>query len=165
VFERMRGYFAEQGYSTRQIDAVLGLRPVIVHKIPLQLAAVRAFAALSEADSLAAANKRVANILKQAEAKGEAGCDAEQKLLQEPAERALFNALKNASATATPLFERGDYTGYLKTFAVLKAPVDAFFDGVMVMAEDAALRRNRIALLADLQREMNRIADIAKLAA
>jgi len=165
VFERMRGYFAEQGYSTQQIDAVLGLRPVVVHKIPLQLAAVRAFAALPEADSLAAANKRVANILRQAEGKGEAGRDAEAKLLQEPAERALFEALKNASATATPLFERGDYTGYLKTFAVLKTPVDAFFDGVMVMAEDAALRRNRIALLADLQREMNRIADIAKLAA
>ncbi|MDP3714940.1 MAG: glycine--tRNA ligase subunit beta, partial [Burkholderiales bacterium] len=79
--------------------------------------------------------------------------------------RALFDALKKASATATPLYERGDYTGYLKTFAVLKAPVDAFFDGVMVMAEDAALRRNRIALLADLQHEMNRIADISKLAA
>ncbi|MBY0267043.1 MAG: glycine--tRNA ligase subunit beta [Burkholderiales bacterium] len=165
VFERMRGYFAEQGYSTQQIEAVLGLRPVVVHKIPLQLAAVRAFAALPEADSLAAANKRVANILRQAEGKGEAGRDAEAMLLQEPAERALFEALKNASATATPLFERGDYTGYLKTFAVLKTPVDAFFDGVMVMAEDAALRRNRIALLADLQREMNRIADIAKLAA
>jgi glycyl-tRNA synthetase beta chain len=165
VFERMRGYFAEQGYSTQQIDAVLGLRPVAVHKIPLQLAAVRAFAALPEADSLAAANKRVANILKQAGAKGEAGRDADAKLLQEPAERALFDALKNASAAATPLFERGDYTGYLKTFAVLKTPVDAFFDGVMVMAEDTALRRNRIALLADLQREMNRIADISKLAA
>ncbi len=165
VFERMRGYFAEQGYSTQQIDAVLSLRPVVVHKIPLQLAAVRAFAALPEAGSLAAANKRVANILKQAETKSEAGRDAEAKLLQEPAERALFEALKNASAAATPLFERGDYTGYLKTFAVLKTPVDAFFDGVMVMAEDAALRRNRIALLADLQREMNRIADIAKLAA
>jgi glycyl-tRNA synthetase beta chain len=165
VFERMRGYFSEQGYSTQQIDAVLSLRPVVVHKIPLQLAAVRAFAALPESVSLAAANKRVANILRQAEGKGEAGRDADAKLLQEPAERALFDALKNASATATPLFERGDYTGYLKTFAVLKAPVDAFFDGVMVMAEDAALRRNRIALLADLQHEMNRIADIAKLAA
>jgi len=165
MFERMRGYFAEQGYSTQQIDAVLSLRPVVVHKIPLQLAAVRAFAALSEAASLAAANKRVANILKQAEAKGEAGVQADPDLLREAAERALFDALQQASAAATPLFEQGDYTGYLKTFAVLKAPVDAFFDGVMVMAEDAALRRNRIALLGSLQREMNRIADIAKLAA
>ncbi|MBM3373875.1 MAG: glycine--tRNA ligase subunit beta, partial [Betaproteobacteria bacterium] len=149
----------------QQIDAVLSLRPVVVHKIPLQLAAVRSFAALPEAASLAAANKRVANILKQAEAKGEAGVQADPELLREAAERALFDALQQASATATPLFEQGDYTGYLKTFAVLKAPVDAFFDGVMVMAEDAALRRNRIALLGSLQREMNRIADIAKLAA
>jgi glycyl-tRNA synthetase beta chain len=165
VFERMRGYFADAGYTTQEIDAVLSLRPFIVHKIPLQLAAVRAFAGLPEAASLAAANKRVANILRQAETKGEAGRGAEAKLLQEPAERALFDALKQASAAATPLFQQGDYTGYLKTFAVLKAPVDAFFDGVMVMADDAALRRNRIALLGDLQLEMNRIADIAKLAA
>jgi glycyl-tRNA synthetase beta chain len=165
IFERMRGYFADAGYSTQEIDAVLCMRPIAVHKIPLQLAAVRAFAALPEATSLAAANKRVANILRQAEAKGEAVRDADVKLLQDPAERALFDALKLASSTAMPLFKKGDYTGYLKTFAVLKTPVDAFFDSVMVMAEDAALRRNRIALLEDLRREMNQIADISKLAA
>jgi len=165
IFERMRGYFADQNYSTQHIDAVLDLRPVGVHRIPQQLAAVRAFAALPEAESLAAANKRVGNILRQAEAKGEAGNNADAQLLREPAEKALHQALTQAAAEAVPLFERGDYTGYLKTFAVLKAPVDAFFDGVMVMAEDSALRKNRIALLADLRREMNRIADIAKLAA
>jgi glycyl-tRNA synthetase beta chain len=164
-FERMRGYFADAGYTPQEIDAVLSMHPVAVNKIPLQLAAVRAFAALPEAASLAAANKRVANILRQAEAKGEAVRDADEKLLQDPAERALFDALKQASGTAMPLFKKGDYTGYLKTFAVLKAPVDAFFDSVMVMAEDAALRRNRIALLEDLRREMNQIADISKLAA
>ena len=164
VFERMRGYFADAGYTTQEIDAVLSMRPVVVHKIPLQLAAVRAFAALPEAASLAAANKRVAKILRQSDVKGEAMRDADAKLLQEPAEHELFDALKQASATATPLFKKGDYTGYLKTFAVLKAPVDAFFDSVMVMAEDAALRRNRIALLEDLRREMNQIADISKLA-
>lgn len=164
IFERMRGYFADQNYSTQHIDAVLDLRPVGVHRIPQQLAAVRAFATLPEAESLAAANKRVGNILRQAEAKGEAGNNADAQLLREPAEKALHQALTRAAAEAVPLFERGDYTGYLKTFAVLKAPVDAFFDGVMVMAEDSALRKNRIALLADLRREMNRIADIAKLA-
>ena len=164
LFERMRGYFADAGYSAQEIDAVLSMRPVVVHKIPLQLAAVRAFASLPESASLAAANKRVANILRQAETKGEGGRDADAKLLQEPAERALFDALKQASDTATPLFKQGDYTGYLKTFAMLKTPVDAFFDSVMVMADDAALRRNRIALLEDLRREMNQIADIAKLA-
>jgi len=162
--ERMRGYFAESGYTTQEIDAVLSLNPVAVNLIPRQMAAVRAFAKLPEAASLAAANKRVANILRQAEAKGEAGRDADAKLLQEPAERALFDALKQASGTATPLFKKGDYTGYLKTFAMLKTPVDAFFDSVMVMADDAALRRNRIALLEDLRREMNQIADISKLA-
>lgn len=165
VFERMRGYFADAGYTPQEIDAVLSMRPVGVNKIPLQLAAVRAFAALPEAASLAAANKRVANILRQAEAKGDAVRDTDEKLLQDPAERALFTALKLASSTAMPLFKKGDYTGYLKTFAVLKAPVDAFFDSVMVMAEDAALRRNRIALLEELRREMNQIADISKLAA
>lgn len=164
VFERMRGYFAEQGYTTQEIDAVLCLRPVVVHKIPLQLAAVRAFAALPEAASLAAANKRVANILRQAETGGETTSGVDARLLQEPAERALFDALKMASAAAMLLFRQGDYTGYLKTFAVLKAPVDAFFDSVMVMAEDAALRRNRVALLEGLRREMNQIADISKLA-
>ena len=163
-FERKRGYFADAGYTAQEIDAVLSMHPVAVNKIPLQLAAVRAFSALPEAASLAAANKRVANILRQAETKGEAGRDADAKLLQEPAERALFEALQKASGTATPLFKKGDYTGYLKTFAMLKTPVDAFFDNVMVMAEDAALRRNRIALLEDLRREMNQIADISKLA-
>jgi len=165
MFERMKGYFADASYTTQEIDAVLSMRPVVTHKIPLQLAAVRAFAALPEAASLAAANKRVANILRQAETKGESVRDADAKLLQDPAERALFDALKLASSTAMPLFKKGDYTGYLKTFAVLKTPVDAFFDSVMVMAEDAALRRNRIALLEDLRREMNQIADISKLAA
>ena len=163
-FERMRGYFADAGYTTQEIDAVLSLHPVAVNRIPLQLAAVRAFAGLPEAASLAAANKRVANILRQAEAKGETVRDADAKLLQEPAERALFDALQRASGIATPLFRSGDYTGYLKTFAVLKTPVDAFFDSVMVMADDAALRHNRIALLQDLRREMNRIADISRLA-
>lgn len=164
-FERMRSYFTDAGYTAHEIDAVLSLHPLAVNLIPLQLAAVRAFAALPEAASLAAANKRVANILRQAATKGEAVRDADAKLLQEPAERTLFDALKQASSIATPLFKKGDYTGYLQTFAVLKAPVDAFFDNVMVMAEDAALRRNRIALLEDLRREMNQIADISKLAA
>src|SRR5258705_14006791 len=133
--------------------------------MPRQLAAVRAFASLPEAESLAAANKRVANILKQAEAKGESFIDAEIENLKEPAEQALFEALKTASRLATPLFKKGDFTGYLKTFAVLKSPVDAFFDSVMVMVDVPELRQNRLALLADLRKQMNRVADISKLAA
>ena len=144
---------------------MLSLRPVRLDLVPRQLAAVRAFASLPEAESLAAANKRVANILRQAAAKGEAFANADAKLLQDPQERALFDALRAASRDATPRFEQGDFTGYLKTFAVLKAPVDAFFDSVMVMVEDPSLRRNRLALLEDLRREMNRVADVSKLAA
>jgi len=164
IHERLRGYLRDGGYTANEVEAVLCLGLSQLDQVPRQLAAVRAFADLPEAESLAAANKRVANILRQAEAKGESFVDADADKLQEPAERALFDALKNASKQATPLFELGDYTGYLKTFAVLKSPVDAFFDSVMVMADDAALRQNRLALLSDLRREMNRVADISKLA-
>jgi len=126
---------------------------------------LRAFTGLPEAGSLAAANKRVANILKQAEAKGESFAHAEAGKLQEPAERELFRAIESASRRAMPLFEQGDYTGYLKAFAILKSPVDAFFESVMVMVDNAEIRKNRLALLADLRLAMNRVADISKLAA
>jgi glycyl-tRNA synthetase beta chain len=146
------------------VDAVLDKRHPELSLAPRQLEAVKAFQALPEAESLAAANKRVANILRQAAEKGESFANAERKELKEAEEIALFDALQKASASAGQLFERGDYAGYLKTFAVLKAPVDAFFDKVMVMAEQKALRRNRLALLADLRKAMNRVADISKLA-
>ncbi|MGQ0579531.1 MAG: glycine--tRNA ligase subunit beta [Betaproteobacteria bacterium] len=165
IFERLRNYQREAGYSANEIEAVLCMRPVQLDQVPLQLAAVRAFASLAEAESLAAANKRVVNILKQAQAKGESFNGAQAGAFTETAERNLFDALATATENAIPLLRKGDYTGYLKAFAALKSPVDAFFDSVMVMVEDAALRRNRLALLADLRREMNRIADISKLAA
>ena len=165
VLERMRSYLRDAGYSANEIESVLSMHPVRLDLVPRQLAAVRAFAGLPEAESLAAANKRVANILRQAAAKGESFQNTDAKLFREPQERTLFDALGTASRDATPRFEQGDFAGYLKTFAVLKAPVDAFFDSVMVMVEDAALRRNRLALLEDLRREMNRVADISKLAA
>jgi len=120
---------------------------------------------LPEAESLAAANKRVVNILKQAHGKGESFQDAEENRLIDPAERALFDALRAASQRAASLFKQGDFAGYLKTFAVLKSPVDAFFESVMVMADDPDLRRNRLALLADLREAMNQVADISRLAA
>ena len=164
IFDRFAGYLKERGYSTLEVDAVLSLNPIRLDLVPSQLQAVREFLALPEAASLAAANKRVANILRQAAAKGESFVNADVQGLREPAERALFDALGKASREAKPLFNQGDFTGYLKTFAVLKSPVDAFFDSVMVMAEDPKLRRNRLALLADLRAEMNRVADISKLA-
>jgi glycyl-tRNA synthetase beta chain len=165
IFDRLRGYLREAGYTVNEVESVLCMNPVRLDQIPHQLAAVRAFASLPEAASLAAANKRVANILKQAEAKGESFIQAQPDVFKEQAERDLFDALKQASGKATPLFQKGDYTGYLKTFAVLKSPVDAFFDSVMVMVDESAVRQNRLALLADLRQEMNRVADISKLAA
>jgi glycyl-tRNA synthetase beta chain len=165
ILERLRGYLRDTGYSANEVEAVLCKNPVRFDVIPRQLAAVRAFASLPEAQSLAAANKRIANVLRQAAAKGESFKDAKADALREPAERALFAALSGASQQAAPLFAAGDYTGYLKAFAVLKSPVDAFFDSVMVMADDAVVRHNRLALLEDLRREMNRFADISKLAA
>jgi glycyl-tRNA synthetase beta chain len=162
LFDRFGSYLKDQGYSTLQVESVLSKMPVNLGVVPQQLEAVKAFQALPEAESLAAANKRVANILKQAEAKGET---FEAGELKEPAERALDEAIRAAAEKAKALYEKGDYTGYLKSFSVLKAPVDTFFDKVMVMVEDKAVRSSRLALLRDLRDAMNRVADISKLAA
>jgi glycyl-tRNA synthetase beta chain len=161
VYDRYSGYLKELGFSTLQIDSVLSMKPTSLAIVLQQLEAVKAFQALPEAESLAAANKRVANILRQAEAKGETFKAGE---LKEPEELALHEAIRKTSAAAKSLYEKGDYTGYLKSFAVLKAPVDTFFDKVMVMVEDKALRSSRLALLRDLRESMNRVADLSKLA-
>jgi glycyl-tRNA synthetase beta chain len=165
VRDRLSGYLKDRGYSALEVDAVLSVNHVRINDTVRQLEAVRAFNQLPEAQSLAAANKRVVNILKQAEAKGESYANVGLEGLREPAERALFEALTTASRRAAPLLRQGDFTGYLRSFAVLKSPVDAFFDSVMVMVEDSELRRSRLKLLADLRSEMNRVADISKLAA
>jgi glycyl-tRNA synthetase beta chain len=165
IFDRFAGYLKERGYSTLEVDSVLCMNPVQIHLVPQQLDAVRAFLLLPEAESLAAANKRVANILKQAQGKGESYQDADAAMLNDPAERALYDALKTTSTAATALFKQGDFTGYLKSFAVLKSPVDAFFESVMVMVDDPGLRQNRLALLSDLRAAMNQVADISRLAA
>ncbi len=164
VYDRFAGYLKEQGFSTLQIDSVLSMHPTSLAVVLQQLEAVKAFQALPEAESLAAANKRVANILKQAEAKSEVLVNVDLNALTDPAERALHDAIRGVSDKAKPLYEKGDYTGYLKSFAVLKAPVDTFFDKVMVMVDDEKVRRNRLALLRDLREAMNRVADLSKLA-
>jgi glycyl-tRNA synthetase beta chain len=161
--ERLAGYLREQGYSAQEVDAVVEARPERWAEIPKRLAAVRAFAALPEAASLAAANKRVGNILKKSE--GGAGAPVQAALLKEPAEAALHQALAAVQPVADAAFARGDYTASLQALAALKAPVDAFFDGVMVNADDAALRNNRLALLGGLHAAMNRVADLSRLAA
>ncbi|MEW6165648.1 MAG: glycine--tRNA ligase subunit beta [Pseudomonadota bacterium] len=163
IYERLAGSLREQGYSALEVDAVVGLRPQRLGDIPKRLAAVRAFAALPEAASLAAANKRVGNILKKVSAGVTAKVDA--ALLKEPAEVALDAALGAVKPQADAAFERGDYAASLQALAALKAPVDAFFDGVMVNVEDEALRNNRLGLLATLHEAMNRVADLSRLSA
>ena len=161
-FDRLSVNLREQGASPQEVDAVLSLNPELLSEIPLRLAAVRAFASLAEAPALAAANKRVGNILKKVE--GEVKAEVNTNLLQEPAEMALNEALSQVKPVADSAFENGDYTTSLKSLAALKAPVDAFFDNVMVNAEDVALKANRLGLLATLHQAMNRVADLSKLA-
>jgi glycyl-tRNA synthetase beta chain len=161
VFERFAGQLREQGYTAGEVDAVLSMRPVQLNRVPRQLEAVRNFAALPEAPALASANKRVGNILKKADAVPDA---VQPALFAEEAERALQAALDAVRPRADAAFDRGDYTASLRELAALKAPVDAFFDSVMVNADDPALRANRLALLGGLQKAMNRVADLSRLA-
>ncbi len=161
-YDRLAVMMKDSGFTAQEVEAVVSLRPDAVAEVPARLAAVRAFTALPEAASLAAANKRIANILKKSEAGNAAAVDA--ALFAEDAERRLHDALKAARPLADALFEKGDYAGSLRELAALKAPVDAFFDGVMVNAEDPALRGNRLALLGALHSAMNRVADLSRLA-
>ena len=163
LYDRLVGSLREQGYSAQEVDAVIALRPPRWGDIPRRLAAVRSFVALPEAPALASANKRVGNILKKVE--GEVPTAVSTALLKEPAEQALAAALQSVAPAADAAFERGDYAVSLQALAALKAPVDAFFEGVMVNADDPALRNNRLALLASLHRAMNRVADLSRLAA
>ncbi|HEV7930063.1 MAG TPA: glycine--tRNA ligase subunit beta [Nitrosospira sp.] len=182
IYERLRHYFsaesfdeqalasgervyvepADRIFSPQQIDAVLALRPQLLSDVKKRLYAVRAFAALPEAESLSATNKRVGNILKKAEVNINTEVDA--GLLQAPAEQDLHRTLSRIAPQAEKAFAVGDYSASLQILAGLKDPVDGFFDHVMVNTEDKSLRHNRLALLAQLQRAMNRVADLSKLA-
>jgi glycyl-tRNA synthetase beta chain len=162
IYDRLAGSLREQGYSAQEVDAVLALRPQRLGEVAKRLAAVRAFAALPEAPALAAANKRIGNILKKAEGKVDA--QVSEALLKEPAEQSLYAAMKDIAPKAGKQFEAGDHTSSLQTLAALRGPVDAFFDGVMVNAEEPDLRQNRLGLLATLHHAMNRVADLSRLA-
>jgi glycyl-tRNA synthetase beta chain len=161
VFERLAGYLRDLGYSTLEVEAAIAAKPPW-GEFPARLAAIHAFAQLPEAANLAAANKRIGNILKKST---EQNGKVDASRLVEPAERDLHVAC----LAATPVFEKHfharDYTAALRSLATLKTPVDAFFEHVMVNAEDAGLRANRLALLSDLHAMMNRVADLSKLAA
>jgi glycyl-tRNA synthetase beta chain len=160
--DRLRGLLRERGYDANEVDAVLSQNPTRIDDITGRLDAVREFATLPEAASLAAANKRITNILKKSDG---AAQHVETKLLVEPAERALFEQLHNVTPTVQGRLGSRDYTGALSALASLRDAVDTFFNDVMVNADDAALRANRLGLLARLHELMNCVADISKLAA
>ncbi|CAN5454653.1 glycine--tRNA ligase subunit beta [soil metagenome] len=165
IYERARHLLAAD-HERATVDAVIAVRPAF-HDIAPRVAAVTAFRALPEAEALAAANKRIGNILRKNA--GEAGAaqraPVSDALISEPAERALADALSGVRPGSSARYDAGDYTAALQALARLRAPVDAFFDDVMVMADDPAVRANRIALLADLHGLMNRVADLSRLAA
>jgi glycyl-tRNA synthetase beta chain len=161
IYDRLAGSLREQGASAQEVDAVLALRPQRLADVAQRLQAVRAFVALPEAPALAAANKRIGNILKKSE--GESA-KVNSALFAEPAEKDLYAAIQATVPGANAQFDAGDYTASLQTLATLRAPVDAFFDGVMVNADDPALKANRLGLLRELHTAMNRVADLSRLA-
>ena len=162
VYDRLSGSLREQGFSAQEVDAIMALRPSRLGQVNQCLSAVRAFAALPESPALAAANKRIGNILKKA---GEVDAHVNPALLQEDAEKGLFAVMQRLLPESESQFNAGDYTASLQTLAALRAPVDAFFDDVMVNAEEMDLRLNRQGLLKSLHVAMNRVADLSRLAA
>ena len=162
LYDRLRGLLRERGFTQNEVEAVVAQQPQLLDNIVLRLQAVQAFAALPEAGALAAANKRITNILKKADV---AGAAVQAGLLQENAEQGLHAAMSSLKPAVDAAYAQGDFAATLQGLARLRGDVDAFFNDVMVMAEDAALRNNRIALLSELHGMMNRVADISKLAA
>jgi glycyl-tRNA synthetase beta chain len=160
VYERYRHQLVP-GLDRNAVDAVIALQPPL-HEVIERVRAVVEFGALPEAAALAAANKRIGNILKKAEQSASA---ADASLFVEPAEKALALVIEKIRPAAHERFAANDYAGTLKLLSQAREPVDGFFDAVMVMAEDPKLRANRIALLGDLHALMNMVADISRLAA
>jgi glycyl-tRNA synthetase beta chain len=161
VMDRLRGYYQEAGVEADLVEAVLATRPSRPLDFDRRVQACRVFRDLPEAQSLAAANKRISNILKKWDQPIPAAVDRQR--LIDAAEQQLAERLADASTAVLPLMQSGDYTPALKQLATLKQPVDAFFDSVMVMDEDSALRDNRLALLQSLRNLFLRVADLSRL--
>ncbi len=161
IYDRLSGGLREQGYSAQEVEAVLALRPQRLSDVAKRLTAVRAFAALPESPALAAANKRIGNVLKKA---GDVDAHVNPALFKEDAEQALYAVMQKLLPESEAQFNAGDYTASLQTLATLRSPVDAFFDDVMVNAEEMDLRLNRQGLLKSLHLAMNRVADLSCLA-
>ena len=159
--DRLRVMFKEKGYSVQEIDAVLAAHPATVIDVPARLDAVRAFVALPEAEALAAANKRIGNILKKND---EQLPDVDAGLFELDAEKTLWTMLQAADVDVKALYEKGAYTDVLKRLAPMKAAVDQFFEDVMVNVDNVQIRLNRLALLDRLHRTMNKVAELSRLA-
>ena len=162
IYDRLAGGLREQGFSAQEVEAVLALQPQRLADVSKRLEAVRAFAALPEAAALAAANKRIGNVLKKA---GDVDAHVNTALFKEDAEQALYSVMQKLLPESEAQFHAGDYTASLQTLASLRSPVDAYFDDVMVNAEEMDLRLNRQGLLKCLHLAMNRVADLSCLAA
>ena len=160
--DRLRGYYADRGVPATHFHAVAELKPVSLHDFDRRIDAIGQFAQLPEAQALAAANKRIGNILRKVEGAVSDAIDA--AALAEPAERALAEALLGVETDASVELARRDYVVALKHLARLREPIDAFFEGVMVMAEDARVRANRLALLKRIGERFRSVADISLLA-
>lgn len=161
MMERLRGYFHDKDYQLDEFEAVYGVRPTRPNDFAQRIEAVRLFRSLPEAESLAAANKRIHNILKKV--KGELPEKLDRTLLVEAQEKALADAVAGLSDEVHALFDQRDYQAALSKLASLREPVDSFFDHVMVMADDDDLRNNRLALLRSLQMLFLRVADLSRL--
>ena len=159
--DRLRVIFKDKGFSAQEVDAVLAANPATPLEVPARLEAVRAFSQMEEAQALAAANKRIGNILKKST---EAIKEVDAALFEEDAEKTLFDALVAVEPQVQSLYAEGAYTDVLKLLAPMKAPVDKFFEDVMVNVENEAIRQNRLALLARLHRTMNLVAELSRLA-
>jgi len=159
ILERLRNQLITQ-FDRNAVEAVLALSPPL-HQIPARVLAAEAFAQSPDAASLAAANKRIGNLLKKVEGTSPS---VNPSLLSEPAEQALAQSIAAVQPVAQKQFDSGDYKAALATLAQTRTAVDTFFNDIMVMAEDQAVRLNRLALLAQLHRLMNQVADISRLA-
>ncbi|MFO1284129.1 MAG: glycine--tRNA ligase subunit beta [Burkholderiales bacterium] len=162
VIDRLRGYLREAGGSANQVEALIAQRPDTFGSLPERLAAVQAFEALPEAAALASANKRIVNILRKSGS--EAASAVDRSRLADGAEHDLWAAFQKLEPAVDEACARGDYAGALRSLATSKPAVDRFFDEVMVMADDASVRANRLALVARVAATMNRVADLSKLA-
>ncbi|WP_062310188.1 glycine--tRNA ligase subunit beta [Polynucleobacter sinensis] len=167
IIDRLRAYLRDQSvagkpFTTEEIDAVLSQSPSHINDLLDRLTALREFNALTEAAQLAAANKRISNILKKTTTPIPTSCAS--KLLQAPAEATLYQALESISPSLTAAFEKRQYVEFLKALVALSGPIDQFFADVMVMDPNPELRDNRLALLQQLHQKMNLIADLGKLA-